>query len=82
MWAFFLFLLYLFIFLNLIFKNIFIFVNRSQSQEAKTPDDSLFQFLSRKYASKNPIMANGSACVEDNFKNGITNGAQWYELEG
>jgi len=27
-------------------------------------------------------MANGSACQEDHFKNGITNGAEWYELEG
>lgn len=34
------------------------------------------------YASKNPNMANGTACLEDNFKNGITNGAEWYELEG
>lgn len=35
-----------------------------------------------KYASKNPKMANGSACQEEHFKNGITNGAEWYELEG
>ncbi|CAI6363562.1 unnamed protein product [Macrosiphum euphorbiae] len=27
-------------------------------------------------------MANGSACQEEHFKNGITNGAEWYELEG
>lgn len=27
-------------------------------------------------------MVNGSACQEDHFHNGITNGAQWYELEG
>jgi len=27
-------------------------------------------------------MANGTACLDENFKNGITNGAEWYELEG
>ncbi|XP_050440945.1 carboxypeptidase D isoform X3 [Adelges cooleyi] len=27
-------------------------------------------------------MANGSACQEEHFENGITNGAKWYELEG
>lgn len=52
------------------------------SQEGKTPDDALFRYLSTKYASKNPKMANGSACQEEHFKNGITNGAEWYELEG
>lgn len=55
--------------------------NVSPGHEAKTPDDALFKYLSVKYASKNPKMANGSAC-EDHFENGITNGAQWYELEG
>lgn len=59
----------------------FIYVRRI-SQEGKTPDDALFKHLSLKYASKNPKMLNGSACQEDNFKNGITNGAAWYELEG
>lgn len=48
----------------------------------KTPDDTLFRYLSMKYASKNPLMSNGSACPEDNFKDGITNGAEWYELTG
>ncbi|VVC30035.1 Peptidase M14, carboxypeptidase A,Carboxypeptidase-like, regulatory domain [Cinara cedri] len=55
---------------------------RSFSQEGKTPDDVLFKQLSKNYASKNPNMINGSACQEDNFPNGITNGAEWYELEG
>ncbi|XP_025200120.1 carboxypeptidase D isoform X1 [Melanaphis sacchari] len=55
---------------------------RNISQGGKTPDDALFRYLSMKYASKNPKMANGSACQEEHFKNGITNGAEWYELEG
>lgn len=27
-------------------------------------------------------MANGSACQDEYFNNGVTNGADWYELEG
>jgi len=61
------------------FKTFYI---RNISQGGKTPDDALFRYLSIKYASKNPKMANGSACQEEHFKNGITNGAEWYELEG
>jgi len=59
-----------------------LYTRNSISQEGKTPDDALFRYLSMNYASKNPNMANGTACQEDNFKNGITNGAEWYELEG
>jgi len=65
--------------LFLFFKFFYI---RNISQGGKTPDDALFRYLSTKYASKNPKMANGSACQEEHFKNGITNGAEWYELEG
>ncbi|XP_050521239.1 carboxypeptidase D [Daktulosphaira vitifoliae] len=55
---------------------------KNLSQEGKTPDDAVFQHLSSVYASKNPVMSNGSACQDEHFEHGITNGAQWYELEG
>jgi len=60
----------------------FNFCIRNIYKEAKTPDDALFRYLSIKYASKNPKMSNGSACQDEHFSNGITNGADWYELEG
>lgn len=66
----------------ILFINFLTFYTRNISQGGKTPDDALFRYLSIKYASKNPKMANGSACQEEHFKNGITNGAEWYELEG
>jgi len=58
---------------------------RFQSQHAgvnsKSPDDAVFKHLALTYAKNHPIMRNGSTCNEF-FKDGITNGAYWYELSG
>lgn len=40
------------------------------------PDDVTFKFLAKGYASLNPAIAGGP------FKDGITNGAQWYPIYG
>ncbi|KAJ8917356.1 hypothetical protein NQ315_002378 [Exocentrus adspersus] len=51
-------------------------------RESRSPDNNLFKKLSRLYADPNPVMNKGNACKNDNFKDGITNGAFWYELSG
>jgi len=50
--------------------------------ESKTPDDSLFKKLALTYANSNPEMHVGNSCKPDNFSEGITNGAFWYEVKG
>ncbi|XP_077510446.1 carboxypeptidase D-like isoform X2 [Amblyomma americanum] len=51
-----------------------------------TPDDSLFRYLARTYAKAHPTMSLGKPCpkgpMDDAFKDGITNGAAWYNVYG
>ncbi|KAM9209769.1 carboxypeptidase D [Dugong dugon] len=53
---------------------------------SKTSDDEVFKYLARAYASNHPIMKTGAPhCPGDEdetFKDGITNGAHWYDVEG
>ena len=54
-----------------------------EGQISPTPDHELFNKLSKVYASNHEDMFKGSGlCNNDNFANGITNGAQWYIVEG
>ena len=46
-----------------------------------SPDDNLFKHLARTYASNHPVMKLGNSCG-DNFPEGITNGAHWYDVPG
>ncbi|CAF2037087.1 unnamed protein product [Rotaria magnacalcarata] len=46
-----------------------------------SPDDSLFRYLARTYASKHLTMNKGQGCAAE-FTEGITNGAQWYDVPG
>lgn len=55
---------------------------REYGLENLTPDDTVFKKLALTYAENNPIMKNGKACHNEQFKNGITNGAHWYEVRG
>lgn len=41
----------------------------------------MFKQLALTYAQNHPAMKHGKNC-EDNFPDGITNGAHWYELNG
>jgi hypothetical protein len=43
----------------------------------RCPDDSLYKFLAINYSSRNPPMFGSSS-----FPNGITNGFDWYEVNG
>ncbi|XP_052124767.1 carboxypeptidase D [Frankliniella occidentalis] len=57
--------------------------NQEQSQiESASPDDQVFKYLSLEYAKHNPQMSNGKACKGDDFPQGITNGAYWYNVDG
>uniref|UniRef100_F1LPC6 Carboxypeptidase D n=2 Tax=Rattus norvegicus TaxID=10116 RepID=F1LPC6_RAT len=53
---------------------------------SKTSDDEVFRYLAKAYASNHPIMRTGEPhCPgdeEETFKDGITNGAHWYDVEG
>ncbi|KAF6093139.1 carboxypeptidase D [Phyllostomus discolor] len=53
---------------------------------SRTSDDEVFKYLAKAYASNHPIMKTGAPhCPGDEdetFKDGITNGAQWYDVEG
>ncbi|CAH2093466.1 unnamed protein product [Euphydryas editha] len=50
--------------------------------ESRTPDDALFKHLAGVYASKHEQMKRGDACLPEKFKNGLTNGAYWYSVQG
>lgn len=56
--------------------------NDRRIHDSKTPDDDIFRNLSITYASRNPLMHAGNTCKPDNFSEGITNGAIWYEVRG
>ena len=47
---------------------------------ADTPDENIFRHLARLYSSNHGYMKNGNICPGDNFKEGITNGAGWYDV--
>lgn len=48
------------------------------------PDDDVFRHLSLTYSQNHGSMHRGKACSasQPGFKNGITNGAEWYPLTG
>ncbi|CAF0750791.1 unnamed protein product [Didymodactylos carnosus] len=56
---------------NVVYKN---------GNSSKTPDDDTFQMLSRAYSQAHPTMHDGNSCVK--FKDGVTNGANWYIVNG
>jgi carboxypeptidase D len=47
----------------------------------KSPDDEFFRHVALTYANSHPVMHRGDSC-RDNFPNGITNGAKWYDVPG
>lgn len=55
---------------------------RQCCRESKSPDDALFKKLALTYAQSHPLMKDGKACKNDDFNQGITNGAFWYEVRG
>ncbi|KAK7026827.1 hypothetical protein SK128_005655 [Halocaridina rubra] len=49
---------------------------------SETADSKLFKHLANVYASNHGTMFKGNLCPGDNFKNGVTNGAFWYDVKG
>uniref|UniRef100_A0A672JK26 Peptidase M14 domain-containing protein n=1 Tax=Salarias fasciatus TaxID=181472 RepID=A0A672JK26_SALFA len=56
------------------------------SQYSECPDDMVFQQLARAYSEENSMMHEGHPCADlyprEYFKDGITNGAEWYTVPG
>ncbi|XP_034081543.1 carboxypeptidase D [Gymnodraco acuticeps] len=59
---------------------------KGTSEYSPSPDDKVFQQISRAYSQENPLMHNGHPCVtrypNEYFEDGITNGAHWYNVPG
>eukprot|EP00054_Salpingoeca_dolichothecata_P018602 m.114425 g.114425 ORF g.114425 m.114425 type:complete len:336 (+) comp22932_c0_seq1:182-1189(+) len=55
--------------------------SQSSGVYSATSDDDLFRFLSLVYSRSHHTMHNGRHCGEY-FPNGITNGAEWYNVAG
>ncbi|TRY95418.1 hypothetical protein DNTS_031675, partial [Danionella cerebrum] len=54
-----------------------------QGLQSVAPDDDVFIHLAKTYSSTHSEMYKGDTCNDfQNFPNGITNGYQWYPLEG
>lgn len=56
--------------------------NRTCCVESVSPDDKVFKLLANAYSEHNGVMKSGDSCPPDNFTNGVTNGAHWYEVAG
>ncbi|XP_054461037.1 carboxypeptidase D [Anoplopoma fimbria] len=56
------------------------------SHYSQSPDDKVFQQVSRAYSQENLLMNNGHPCEnlypDEYFADGITNGANWYNVAG
>lgn len=60
--------------------------HEQQGHYSETEDDSLFRYLARVYSRNHPVMRIGqpncSGSIDETFKDGIVNGAQWYDVPG
>ncbi|XP_022167083.1 carboxypeptidase D-like isoform X3 [Myzus persicae] len=68
-----------------IFRNDSSYNHNIKNMESLTPDDDVFRFLAKQYAELHPTMHNGLSCEDEynlKFKDGITNGAAWYQVIG
>lgn len=60
--------------------------HQQQGHYSQTEDDILFRYLALVYSHNHPVMKTGqpncSDAMSENFKDGITNGARWYDVPG
>lgn len=52
------------------------------NEYSKSPDDDVFVQLAATYSQAHLTMPLGNNCPDDNFRNGITNGNNWYTVKG
>uniref|UniRef100_A0A3Q2Y7G1 Carboxypeptidase D n=1 Tax=Hippocampus comes TaxID=109280 RepID=A0A3Q2Y7G1_HIPCM len=61
-------------------------IHQQQGYYSQSADDSLFRYLALVYSKNHPVMKTGLPNCPDTpgetFKDGITNGAQWYDVPG
>ncbi len=55
--------------------------HQTQGYYSATPDDAVFRHLALTYAQSHATMAKMDQCGEK-FKDGVTNGAYWYDVPG
>lgn len=66
-----------------LFRKKIIFIDHGSLRERNpSPDDALFRDLSLTYVKNHPALSKGENCPDTHFKDGITNGAQWYIMKG
>ena len=59
------------------------FRNQEEDTAIRTPDDEEFKMLSLMYSQNHGTMSSGTiTCGGGPFKDGITNGAEWYQIYG
>ncbi|XP_061682787.1 carboxypeptidase D [Syngnathoides biaculeatus] len=60
--------------------------HEEQGHYSQSADDSLFRYLALAYSKNHPVMKTGHPncpdTPEETFKDGITNGAEWYDVAG
>lgn len=57
--------------------------HKEEGQYSAAPDDAVFRLLAHTYANNHKTMAaNAGHTCHDNFPDGITNGAKWYDVPG
>lgn len=53
---------------------------------SQSPDDGLFRVLALTYSQNHPLMKTGQPrcpdALKETFKDGVTNGAEWYDVRG
>lgn len=54
----------------------------TSGQDSLTPDNEVFYALAKTYASTHKTMSKGNICGLDKFVGGVTNGANWYDVNG
>lgn len=60
--------------------------HKRQGHYSQSEDDGLFRYLALLYSQNHPVMKTGHPncpdALEETFTDGITNGAQWYDVPG
>ena len=60
--------------------------HQQQGHYSQSEDDSLFRYLALVYSRNHPGMRTGEPncpdALDETFKDGITNGADWYDVAG